>query len=144
MSLCFEVESLIHTPTSPPLVANSRAREEWYDQRREVVRLICTHFAWEQPPWDEPAHRRGREGYCCAWKQYNLLRHIAITLHQYPDQHTDLRQSHTECVFSRAYDHLTEREDSKYTGIYIPVPFDRPFQIATSFYWEICTVGSSI
>ena len=133
MGFCFEVASLVHDPQNPALLHNPPAKAEWLQNRWEVIRLICQHFEWQEVPWQEPSRRRGREADCAGWEQYDWLRQLVS------DNRTP-----SSIISSHAFPHLSDRNDSRYAAIYIPIPFEQPFQIHTSFYWGVCTVGSSV
>ena len=141
MSVCFEVSSLLGSrDLAHPRFRNTHTREEWHRQRQEVLDAICRHFAWERIPWQEPSEQHGRYDLCCSWHTYDWLRALAaaIALNDSTSTVDALRRTRVAPFL-----HLTDRNDSQYTAIYLPAEFPEPFQIETSFYWEVCTIGSS-
>ncbi len=144
MGICFEVDSLLGSRNlAHPLFKYPPSKIAWQNQRREVIQAICQHFGWKWVPWEEPSEQHGTEGNCCSWLKYNWLRGLAIAIATNDATSTAEAMIHARIVADR-FPHLTDRNDSQYSAMYIPVDFRRPFQIDTTFYWETCTVASSI
>lgn len=130
MGVCVNVASLLQPPDSPPFRANESVRVEWLKNRNEVIRLICDHFDWWALPWCEPPAQYAIQGDCFNQSRYYKLLERAREL--------------DEISHSAQFVHLVNRDDSQYAAIYIPIEFDKPFQIRTSFEWEVCTIGSAV
>jgi len=112
-----------------------RARIQWYAHRWNLLDQLCEHMHWTQLPWTEPGDidEETTDTYCCSWSRYAQFLRYVQTLAQ-----REL-QSYGEAVL-----HVTDRHDSNYAAIYVPVAFPRPIKIDHDPEWATITVGSSV
>jgi hypothetical protein len=143
MGICFEVDNLLGSrELVHPRFRVAKTRVDWQTERRAVILAICQHFGWKWTPWEEPSERHGTEGNCCSKSRYDWLRALAIAIAT-DDATSTAEELIAPNIVANRFRHLTNRNDSQYTAVYIPTDFEQPFQIDTA-QWETCTIASSV
>lgn len=135
MGLCFQVQHIVHPLTHPRFGGMSRARVQWYAHQWSFLDQLCEHMQWTRLPWFEPGEvdEETADSYCCSWSRYiQFLSYAEVLAEQ-------ALQSYGDTVL-----HVTDRQDSHYAAIYVPVAFPRPIKIHHDPEWETITVGSSV
>lgn len=133
MGLTFQIRHLVH-PLSKIAHQSIHAREQWYTHRWAVLNQICQIFEWAKPPWEEPGGIDASDDtwISCSWSQYILFLSYANQLNQ------------NGLLPSGAHiSHLTDRNDSNYAAIYLPVTFPATKKMQDEM-WEVVTIGSSV
>src|SRR5690349_4283520 len=135
MGLCFTVQHVVHPLTHSRLSGMQRARIHWYAHRWSFLDQLCEQMQWTRLPWPEPGEidEETTDAYCCSWSRYAQFIRYAQALAQQEMQ-----------VYGDATLHVTDRQDSNYTAIYVPVAFPRPIKLHSDPEWQTVTVGSSV
>jgi hypothetical protein len=90
---------------------------------------------WTHLPWTEPGEsdEETADAYCCSWSRYAQFLKFAQALAEQELQ-----------IYGDTMLHVSDRQDSNSTAIYVPIAFPRPIKIHHDPEWETIIVGSSV